>query len=150
MIEGAVMNRAETQAIFGFVRTPLMFNGNDVGGVEKVQLDVARSAAVIIRSENIPPKTGIANLSLNLLYHRSSWAGGNVLNIRRIRVRDLSNSHDVLRMLRAAMKCFEFVDVGRKKLRTESNRDLVVLSFLRIKVRCLGVLQSFATNLERR
>lgn len=150
MIEGTVMNRAEAQTIFSFVRPSLVVHRNDVRSVEKIQLDITCCAAVPIRSENILSKTRVADLPLNLLKHGSSWACGNILNVRRICVRDLSNSQDVLRMLRAAVKCFKFVDVGRKKLRRERNGDLVVQPGLGIKLRCLRVLQSFPTNLERR
>lgn len=106
MIEGTMMNRAETQTVFSFVGSALVLNGNDVSSVEKIQLDITCCAAVSVSGENILSKPRVADLSLNLLQHRSPWACGNVLNVHRISVRDLSNSQDVLRMLRAAMKCF--------------------------------------------
>jgi len=37
MIEGSVMNRAETQTVFGFVSPSLMLNWNNVSSVEKMR-----------------------------------------------------------------------------------------------------------------
>ena len=150
MIEGTVMNRAETQTVFGFVGPAFVLNGNDVSGVEKIQLDVTCRTAMPINGKNILAKTSVTNLPLNLLKHHSSWTCRNVSNVRRIRVRDLRHSQDVLRMLRATMECFELDDVGRKKLRRKCNGDFIILPGLGIKLRCLGVLQSFPANLERR
>ena len=103
MIKGTMMNRAEAQAVFGFVRPTLVLNGNDVSSVEKIQLDITRSTAMTITGEDVLSKTRVPDLSLDLLHHGSSWSCGNVLNVRAISVGNLRNSHDGLWMLRTAV-----------------------------------------------
>ena len=118
-----------------------MLDGNNVSGIKKVQLEVAGSAAMSVRGENILPKPRVANLSLNSFDYCSSRASRDVLNVRGVGVGDFRHGHDVLRMLRAAMKRFELVDVGREELGPEADGDFVVLPRLRS-------FQSFPPNLE--
>lgn len=97
-----------------------MFDRNDVGGIEKIQLDVTGSAAVSVRDEDIFPKTSVANFSLDLLNNHPPRTSRNVPNICCVRVSDLRDGYDVLRMLRGAVKCFHLVDVNREALRNET------------------------------
>ena len=60
MIEGTMMNRAETQTVFSFVGSALVLNGNDVSSVEKIQLDITCCAAVSVSGENILSKPRVA------------------------------------------------------------------------------------------
>ena len=79
VVKRAVMQRAQADSVFQFIRSALMVNWNDVRRVHKVELHSADCAPIAVSSQHVLSEARITHLPIDLLQHRLSRPCWNVI-----------------------------------------------------------------------
>ncbi len=104
-----------------------MFNGNQMRGIQQIQLNATHGTTKIVSLQDISAKTLIADLALNLLQHDAARTGWYVLDFFfGWLIGNRRQDFEVFGMAGNAMKVFQFLHIGCKKIGAKSDRDFVI------------------------
>lgn len=127
VVKGPVVKGTQGQAVLEFIRSAFMFNGDDVGSIQKIELQVTNAATVAVSPEHVRAETSVTELSVHRLKYFSALSGFDVHEVKfgsvfvRKAVQNLRFYYGRSRLVQ--IRCGP--NVRNEEVGTESDRDLV-------------------------